>query len=127
MDMEQEEERTRLVFNFLYDHHLQMQEALATYGDDDEAAVLNTPVSFELAADRAPEAFLGELEFDSNMSFEAVEKLSRELADYFVELVGDMGAEVDVPQVESLLAEIEEMEREELKLVMRGIGTLRDF
>ena len=126
MDQEQDA-RVKLVFNFLYDHHLQMQEALATYEDDEEQAVLNTPVSFSLDATRAPEAFLQGAEFNSGISFEEAQRLGKSLGDYVLELMEDIQEEIADDDVRDVVARMGEIELEEHKLLMRGIATLKDF
>lgn len=126
MDMEQEE-RVALVFNYLYDHHLRMGDALANYDDDGDHAVLNTPAFFELDADDAPEAYIDELQVDENMSFEDAAKIGRDLAEYAVDLLNNICGEIDTPDVQRVFEEVLEMEQDELKLLLRGINALRDF
>ena len=104
-----------------------MQETLATYEEDGEEPVLNTHVPFKLSAENAPEAFLDSIEFHSHMSFDAVQLLAKDVADYVIELLEDIQGEIVVENVCEVFANIGEMEQEELKLVMRGINTLRDF
>ena len=129
MDMEQEA-RVQLVFNYLYDHHLQMQDALATVDDGDEDSgvghTLNTPVEFELRESEAPEAFLEGLTWGENMSFDAVTRLAKEMADYAIGLIDDICAYADDPDVQDIFEKLLEMEQEELKLLIRGVNSLRN-
>ena len=125
MDMEQED-RVSLVFNFLYDHHIQMQEALASYEDDDDESVLNTPVSYSLNAQEAPEAFVESLEYSENMSFEKASTIGKELAEYIIGLLNDICGEMSAPHVQEVFENLLEMEQEELKLLIRGINSLEN-
>jgi hypothetical protein len=127
MDMEQEE-RVSLVFHYLYDHHQQMQETLATYYEEEgEESVLNASLPFELDASSAPEEFITGLECGENISFEDVTNIAKSMADYVTLLLDDISAEAGDPQVQEAFTSLLEMEEEELKLLIRGINSLRDY
>ena len=49
------------------------------------------------------------------------------MADYVTLLLDDISAEAGDPQVQEAFTSLLEMEEEELKLLIRGINSLRDY
>jgi hypothetical protein len=132
MDMEQSE-KVFMVLDYLYQHHSELQETLATYEEDCEdsgdsgAGILNTWVPYALNANDSPEAFIDSLDVDEEMSFDASEALGRALGDYVVSLVSNICAEIAAPSVAEVFANILEMERSEQRKLTRAVNSLRDM
>ena len=126
MDDEQEE-RVRLVFEYLYRHHLEMQESLATYEEDGEESVLNTYFSFTLNEEKTPEAVINSIGSTRNISFDNVVKLSRKLGEYIIALLDDILLDLSVPHVREVFENLRDMEEQEQKLLTRAVNSLRDL
>ena len=128
MDREQEE-RVEVVFNYLFEHHSDMQEALVDFEADNEGEddVFSAEVDYGLNAGDAPEAFLSDFEMDENMAFDAVEKLGRALGDYPAEFLGNLLGELSEPNVAEAFGNLLDLERSEQRKLTRAINSLRDM
>lgn len=120
-------EKSVLVFDFLYRHHLELQEEVADFAGGELAPVLATAVDYVLDDGDAPDAFVGGFDLNASPELEGAEKLVRALVEYIVGLLDNITSEIRSPDVAEVFALLLEMERSEQRKMFEAIEYIRDM